>query len=50
LTLNKSRYKENVDNLISKMIIINVLEYVNLDSLSEILGSMKIEKLNIFFY
>jgi len=48
LTQNKSTYKENVGNLVSKMIIIKELKYVDLDSFTKLLGVMKIEELNIF--
>lgn len=49
LTRNNSLYKENLNYIISKMIIINELNYVNLDDLSKILGSIGIDKLNIFY-
>lgn len=48
LTINKSNYKENVGNLVSKMIVIKELKYVSLDNLSKRLAFMGIEKLNIF--
>lgn len=48
LTKNNSRYKENVGNLISKMIVIKELKYVSLDNLSARLAYMGIDKLNIF--
>jgi len=48
LTKNNSRFKENVGNVVSKMIIINNLKHVNLDNLSEMLGGIGIKELNIF--
>jgi hypothetical protein len=48
LTVNKSVYKDNVGNVISKMMIINELKHVNLDTLSLMLGHMKISELKIF--
>src|SRR5271156_1880794 len=48
LTINNSRYKENVGNIISKMMVIKELKYVNLDSFSAMLGHMGMEELNIF--
>jgi hypothetical protein len=48
LTLNPSVYKENVSNLISKMLVINELSYINLNELSKILAAMHIKELNIF--
>jgi hypothetical protein len=47
-TLNKSRYKDNLITLTSKMVIINESQVINLDKLSEILGGMGIEVLHIF--
>jgi hypothetical protein len=47
-TLNPSVYKENVSNLISKMVVINELSYINLDELSKILAAMHLKELNIF--
>src|SRR5271156_2964861 len=48
LTINNSIYKENVGNIISKMIVIKELKYVNLDYFSAMLGHMGIKELNIF--
>jgi hypothetical protein len=48
LTYNPSTYKENVSNLISKMVVINELKYVNLLKLSQILGYMGIKEIAIF--
>lgn len=48
ITCNNSIYKEGVGNVISKMIIIKELYYVDLDKLSRMLNGMGIEKLNIF--
>jgi hypothetical protein len=48
LTFNPSIYKENVSSLISKMVIIRELSYINLDTLSKILAAMRIKELNIF--
>lgn len=47
-TINKSVYKENVFNLISKMVIIGEFKNISLDGLSETLVNMGINKLNIF--
>jgi|GEM_PF-2701471 hypothetical protein len=47
-TLNRTQYKENLNTLTSKMVIINELQVINLDKLSEILGGMGIDVLNIF--
>jgi len=48
LTRNNSVFKENVANVVSKMIIINEERDINLDNLSETLGRIGIETLNIF--
>jgi hypothetical protein len=48
LTHNKSSYKENVGNIISKMIVINELKYVNLDNFIEMLTGIGINQLSIF--
>jgi len=48
LTYNKSSYKENVGNIISKMIVINELKYVNLDNFIEMLTGIGINQLSIF--
>ena len=48
LTFNPSVYKEGTSSLISKMMIINELSYVNLDDLSKTLAAMYIKELNIF--
>lgn len=48
LTCNNSAYKDNIANIISKIIIVRELSYINLNQISEALGAMKIEKLNIF--
>jgi hypothetical protein len=47
LTRNNSIYKEGVSNIVSKLVIIDELQYVNLDKLSVILGGIGIDKLNI---
>ena len=47
-TLNRTQYKENLNTLTSKMVIINESRVINLDKLSLILGGMGIEVLNIF--
>lgn len=47
MTLNPSVYKENVGNLIGKMVVINELSYINLDELSKILAAMHLKELNI---
>lgn len=48
LTINKSKYKENVGNLVSKIFVIKELKYASLDNISKRLAFMGIEKLNIF--
>lgn len=48
LTRNNSEYKEGINNLISKMVTIKALKYINLDELSTILGAFGIEELTIF--
>ena len=48
LTINPSHYKENVNYLIGKMIVVKEDVEINLSNLSEILGYMKIDKLYIF--
>jgi hypothetical protein len=48
LTLNPSIYKENITNIISKMLVINELNYINLEELSKILAAMHLKALNIF--
>lgn len=48
LTVNNSNYKENVGNIISKMMVIKESKYVNLDNLSAMLGHMGMEELKIF--
>lgn len=47
LTYNNSNYKEGINNLISKIIVINQLKYVKLDEFSKVLGAFGIGKLNI---
>jgi len=48
LTFNPSIYRENVSNLISKMVVIREPHYINLDILSKTLAAMHIKELNIF--
>ena len=48
LTRNNSEYKDGINNMISKMLTIKELTYVNLDVLSRLLGAFGIEKLNVF--
>lgn len=48
LTRNNSDYKEGINNLISKMVCIKELNYINLDRYNTILTAFGIEKLNIF--
>ena len=48
LTVNNSVYKEGVGNIISKMLVIKELKYVNLDKFSAMLDHMGIEELKIF--
>jgi hypothetical protein len=47
-TLAPTYYKGNMGNLISKILIINELSYINLDELSKILAIMRLKELNIF--
>lgn len=46
-TLDKNINKDCVNNIISKIIIINEPSYINLNSMSEALGIMEIKGLNI---
>ena len=48
LTRNGSFYKDNVNNLHSKMIVIREFNSFNLDNISKVLNFMDIKKLNIF--
>ena len=48
LTKNNSHFKENVGNIVSKMIVIKELQRINLNNLSSILGNMGINKLDIY--
>ena len=48
LAYNPSIFKENISNLISKMVVIKELSHVNLLELSKILAAMGIKELNIF--
>jgi len=48
MTLNNNFIKENVTNMVSKMVIIRELKYINLNEVSNILDYMKIDKFNIF--
>lgn len=48
LTYNNSIYKENVGNLITKMVFIKEKKFINLDTLSKILITMGINELYIF--
>lgn len=48
LAMNPSIYKENVSNLITKMVIIKELSSINLDELSKVLLIIGIKELNIF--
>jgi hypothetical protein len=48
LTRNNSLYKENMGNIISKMVVISEPKNINLSYMSEILGGIGIDKLNIF--
>jgi hypothetical protein len=47
LTRNNSIYPNSVNNMVSKAFVVKELIYVNLDSLSEVLSFMSIDKLNI---
>ncbi len=47
LTRNNSIFPNSINNMISKIFTIKELTYINLDSLSEILSIMGIDKLNI---
>jgi len=48
LTINPSNYKENVGNLISKMVVISEERLISLHDLSKVLAYMNIKELNIF--
>jgi hypothetical protein len=48
LTINNSRYKENINTIITKMVTLKEERFINLDNLSVVLNTMKIENLNIF--
>ena len=48
MTLNNNFIKENVTNMVSKMVILRELKYINLNEVSNILDYMKIDKFNIF--
>ena len=47
-TQNRSIYKDNLNTLTTKMVIINDYRVINIDELSLILGDMGIDYLNIF--
>lgn len=49
LTMKKSFSKENLLNLIVKMIMLNETTDLNLSNLSKLLGFMKIQNMYIFF-
>jgi hypothetical protein len=48
LARNQSEYKEGINNMVSKMVTIKELKYINLDDLSKVLGAFGIDKLTIF--
>ena len=48
LVENRTIYKDKLNTLTSKMVIIKESKYINIDDLSLILGRMGIERLNIF--
>jgi hypothetical protein len=48
LTINPSIYKENMSNLIRKMVVINEERLINFHNLSKVLAYIKIKELNIF--
>ena len=48
LTRNNSFYKENISNIISKMVIIKESKHINMNEVSKILGHMGIENTTIF--
>jgi hypothetical protein len=48
LTFNPSIYRDNVSNLISKIVVVKEFNYINLNKLSNILAAMGIKELNIF--
>jgi len=48
LTRNNSIYKNSVNNLASKILVLNELQFINLDVLSENLSVIGIDKLTIF--
>jgi hypothetical protein len=47
-TIDNSKYKKNKDSLISKMVVIKELNYVNLLRLSQVLGYMGMKETAIF--
>jgi len=48
LACSKSFFKENINNIISKILTIRELKHINMKEVSKILEYMRIEKLNIF--
>jgi hypothetical protein len=48
LTRNRSDYKDGINNMISKMVTIKDLKYINLDDFSKKLGDFGLDTLNIF--
>jgi len=48
LTINKSKFKEEVRNIISKMIVIEQSKNIDINNLSLLLGRIGIDKLNIY--
>lgn len=48
LTIKNVIYKENMNEVISKIVVIKNLQWVNLQTLSKILAVMRIDRLNIF--
>jgi len=48
LTIRNTTCKENLNEVISKMVVIKDLQWVNFQDLNKILAHMRIDKLNIF--
>lgn len=48
LTRNRSDYMNRINNMVSKMVTIKDLKYINLDDFSKKLGDFGIDKLSIF--
>lgn len=48
LTFNPTISRENISNLISKIVVVKELSYININELSRTLAAMHIKELNIF--